>query len=100
MHEVLVKRLGGVSLSRKSVVKLTGRPDMTLDVYRGRKTATQQHCHSGIHKKCEPGVKRIFMHFQYIATTWPRQNLTWQIENINQSVLRGIDNFLWHITKM
>ena len=42
MHEVLVNRLGGLSLPRKSVVRLTDRPDMTLDVYRGRKTATQQ----------------------------------------------------------
>ena len=38
MHEVLVNRLGGLSLPRKSVVRLTDRPDMTLDVYRGRKT--------------------------------------------------------------
>ena len=46
MHEVLVNRLGGLSLPRKSVVRLTDRPDMTLDVYRGRKT-TMQHtiCH-------------------------------------------------------
>ena len=36
MHEVLVNRLGGLSLPRKSVVRLTNRPDMTLDVYRGR----------------------------------------------------------------
>ena len=28
---------------RKSVVRLTDRPDMTLDVYRGRKTTNQQH---------------------------------------------------------
>ena len=28
-------------LPRKSVVRLTGRPDMTLDVYRGRKTKKQ-----------------------------------------------------------
>ena len=41
MHEVLVNRLGGLSLPRKSVVKLTDRPDMTLDVYRGRKTTIQ-----------------------------------------------------------
>ena len=38
MHEVLVNRLGGLSLPRKSVVRLTDHPDMTLDVYRGRKT--------------------------------------------------------------
>ena len=42
MHEVLVNRLGGLSLPRKSVARLTDRPDMTLDVYRGRKTITQQ----------------------------------------------------------
>ena len=41
MHEVLVNRLGGLSLPRKSVVWLTVRPDMTLDVYRGRKITTQ-----------------------------------------------------------
>ena len=42
MHEVLVNRLGGLSLPRKSVVRLTDRADMTLDVYRGRKTTMQQ----------------------------------------------------------
>ena len=42
MHEVLVNRLGGLSLPRKSVVSLTGPPNMTLDVYRGRKTTMQQ----------------------------------------------------------
>ena len=42
MHEVLVNRLGGLSLPRKSVVRLTDRPDMTLDVYRRRKTTIQQ----------------------------------------------------------
>ena len=36
VHEVLVNRLGGLSLPR-----LTDRPDMTLDVYRGRKTTIQ-----------------------------------------------------------
>ena len=41
VHEVLVNRLGGLSLPRKSVVRLTDRPDMTLDVYRGRKTTLQ-----------------------------------------------------------
>ena len=40
MHEVLVNRLGGISLPRKSVARLTDRPDMTLDVYHGRKTTT------------------------------------------------------------
>ena len=30
MHEVLVNRLGGLSLPRKSVVRLTDHPDMTF----------------------------------------------------------------------
>ena len=42
MYEVLVNPLGGLNLPRKSVVRLTDRPDMTLDVYRGRKTTIQQ----------------------------------------------------------
>ena len=33
VHEVLVNRLGGLSLPRKSVVRLTDCPDMTSDVY-------------------------------------------------------------------
>ena len=47
MHEVLVNRLGGLSLPRKSVVRLTDRPDMTLDVYQGCKT-TMQHGSKGV----------------------------------------------------
>ena len=43
VHKVLVNRLGGLSLPRKSVVRLTDRPDMTLDVYGGRKTTMQRH---------------------------------------------------------
>ena len=38
VHEVLVNRLGGLSLPRKSAVRLNDRPDITLVVYRGRKT--------------------------------------------------------------
>ena len=41
VHEVLVNCLGGLSLPRKSVVRLTDHPDMTLDVYHGRKTTMQ-----------------------------------------------------------
>ena len=41
VHEVMVNRLGGLSLPGKSVVRLTDRPDMTLDVYRRRKTTIQ-----------------------------------------------------------
>ena len=38
-------RFGCLSLPRKSVVRLTDRPDMTLDVYCGRKTTMQQQSH-------------------------------------------------------
>ena len=38
----MVNRLRGLSLPRKSGGRLTDRPDMTLDVYRGRKTTIQQ----------------------------------------------------------
>ena len=51
MHEVLVNRVGGLSLPRKSVVRLTDRPDVTLDVYRGRKTTIQQQ-----HSSDKPGM--------------------------------------------
>ena len=39
---IMFNHLGGLSLPRKSVVRLTDRPYMTLDVYRGRKTTEQQ----------------------------------------------------------
>ena len=47
VHEVLVNRLYGLSLPRKIVIRLTDRPDMTLDVYRGRKTTMQQQQWAG-----------------------------------------------------
>ena len=37
VQEGLVNRLGGLSLPRESVVRLTDRPDMIIDAYRGRK---------------------------------------------------------------
>ena len=47
VHEVLVNSLGGLSLPRKNVVRLTDRPHMALVVYRGRKnnnaTTTTNH---------------------------------------------------------
>ena len=62
MHEVLVNRLGGLSLPRESVVRLTDRPDMTLDVYCGRKTTIQQQQRQSIHylpaKSCDKGMLR------------------------------------------
>ena len=55
MQEVLVNPLGGLSLPWKSVVRLTDRPDMTLDVNRGRKTTIQQQ------QSCIP-LSPIFAH--------------------------------------
>ena len=71
MHEVLVNRLGGLSLPRKSVVRLTDRLDMTLDVYRGRKTTMQQHEAStlGIIKTCLPKTGACFN--RYISIYLP-----------------------------
>ena len=60
MHEVLVNRLGGLSLPRKSVVRLTDRPDMTLDVYRGRKTTMQQQQQNPL--RVDPISKHYLIH--------------------------------------
>ena len=49
MHEILVNRLGGLSLPRKSVVRITDRPDMTFDVYLGRKTTIQQQQYNNVY---------------------------------------------------
>ena len=79
MHEVLVNRLGGLSLPRKSVVRLTDRPDMTLDVYRGRKTTKQQQqqqsrlaSDSGNnYKSC------IDCHYGFIRPVTVRKTVSW-----------------------
>ena len=60
MHEVLVNRLGGLSLPRKSVVRLTDRPDMTLDVYRGSKTTIQQQQQHAGEQGSRPGPSIFF----------------------------------------
>ena len=58
MHEVLVNRLGGLSLPRKSVVRLTDRPNMTLDVYRGRKTTTSYVMYSLLSRALQAKVMK------------------------------------------
>ena len=65
MHEVLVNRLGDLSLPRKSVVRLTDRPDMTLGVYRGRKTTTQQQ-HHRLTRPSPSAVERNALAFCYV----------------------------------
>ena len=65
VHEVLVNRLGGLSLPRKSVVRSTdSRPDMTLDVYRGRKTTIQQPSHT-LHEGPPLGLGVEYGHLFY-----------------------------------
>ena len=66
MHEVLVNRLGGLSLPRKSVVRLIDRPDMTLDGYCGRKTTIQQQQQQLYNLKYEIGKTRWFVSFNYL----------------------------------
>ena len=48
VYNILVNRLGGLILPRKSVVRLTDRPDMTIDVYQGRKSTIQQQQHCSL----------------------------------------------------
>ena len=59
VHKVLVNPLGGLSLPRKSVVRLTDRPDMTLDVYHGRKTTIHQPINEKCIFFCQHHVKNI-----------------------------------------
>ena len=66
MHEVLVNRLGGLSLPRKSVVRLTDRPNMTLDVYRGRKTTKQQNNNNRNYDRVEAKARKSQASFQII----------------------------------
>ena len=64
-HEALVNRLGGLSLPRKSVVRLTDRPNMTLDVYRGCKITTQ-HNNTEVVSMWQNGRKKhgiVLIHF-------------------------------------
>ena len=67
MREVLVNRLGGLSLPRKSVDRLTDRPDMTLDVYPGRKTTEQTNISGGICGRCQ------VVYFGKSALEWEQQ---------------------------
>ena len=64
MHKVLVNRLGGLSLTRKSVVRLTDRPDMASDVYRGRKTTKQQQ------KEQELLGEDVVVEEAYVCVAW------------------------------
>ena len=84
MHEVLVNRLGGLSLPRKSVVRLTDRPDMTLDVYRGRKTTIQQQYNNNISlgSKAKLMCSLVISIFLYACESW---TLTAELEKRTQT---------------
>ena len=73
MHEVLVNRLGGLSLPRKRVVRLTDHPDMTLDIYRGHKTTMQQQCNNA----SSSGALRFNAVVNQVKT---KQDGNWQIK--------------------
>ena len=82
VHEVLVNRLGGLSLPRKSVVRLTDRPDMTLDVYRGRKTTIQSINGSdeGFNTRFYRDISEI--HFKHSPLTGPVFSYLYMINDI------------------
>ena len=82
MHEVLVNRLGGLrvgrkSLPRKSVVRLTDRPDMTLDVYRGRKTTIQYNIGTYI---CQAAHMRRLIR-TYLVRIFSRKGFVCLVQN-------------------
>ena len=88
VHEVLVNHLGGLSLSRKSVVRLTDCPDMILDVYRGRKTTTTQ-THSKYHLSLDTCPTFLQISASVILNNWylkvnflGPENLLWDISTV------------------
>ena len=87
MHEVLVNRLGGLSLPRKSVVRLTDRPDMTLDVYRGRKKTMQcNNIRLLLHKEKTPSLDILKVleysleSLCYFSTAYTLEALVWLLQ--------------------
>ena len=75
VHEVLVNRLGGLSLPRKSVVRLTDRPDMTLDVYCGLKTTIQQ-------QQQQKRIPKPSPIYQVIIKTQPLENSSRPLQTV------------------
>ena len=62
MHEVLVNRLGGLSLPRKSVVRLTDRPNMNLAVYNN---TTTKHIRVSFEVLTETGRRVVVKTYGY-----------------------------------
>ena len=66
MYKVLINRLGGLSPSMISVVRLTDRPDMTIAVYLGHKTTTTTFIGNS-NKNGEDGLMNAFFKFFFLA---------------------------------
>ena len=75
VHEVLVNHLGGRSLPRKSVVRLTDRPNMTLDVYRGCKITTTTTTTRSEYKEVHSNLSELTPSTKKYSRTW--QSLLW-----------------------
>ena len=96
MHEVLVNRLGGLSLPRKSVVRLTDRPDMTLDVYRGRKTTMQCNATGGLLSliMAVPGDRFVVIDYVFSLVLLLFFRLSLKKENL---LIHGIENLYFTV---
>ena len=86
MHEVLVNRLIGLSLPRQSVARLTGRPDMTLDVtldvkqqHNDNNTRTAIYMHSHLQAEL-PTATATYIHSATL------KQIYWASLNISLSV--------------
>ena len=67
---VVIYRLGSLNLPRNSVVRLTGRTGMTIAVYRGQQTTTNNmshYLHMSPNVKAEPFI--IMICVQMVFTT-------------------------------
>ena len=74
VHEVLVNRLGGQSLPRKSVVRLTDRPDMTLDVYLDVKQQYNNNTTSSVGESSKFGLEQSK---GLLRLQWVRVGVVW-----------------------
>ena len=68
MPEALVNHLGGLSLPRKSVIRVTDHPDMTITVYNGCKTTTQQRMSN---KMVSSDLKESSVKKSELLIRWP-----------------------------
>ena len=100
MHEVLVNRLGGLSLPRKSVVRLTDRHNMTLDVYHGRKTTIQPTKILSCIKGYILGTCSIFILTPCISNCWYLKVHFWGSEKVILKYKLSEMNFVSEISRV